>query len=28
MVRGLVEGGRLSEEEAKAYIDNAASKPL
>ncbi|KAJ0248769.1 Histone deacetylase 5 [Hirschfeldia incana] len=28
MVKGLVEGGRLSEEEAKAYIDNAASKPL
>ncbi|KAH0856402.1 hypothetical protein HID58_084663 [Brassica napus] len=28
LVMGLVEGGRLSEEEAWAYIDNAASKPL
>ncbi|ESQ31827.1 hypothetical protein EUTSA_v10003787mg [Eutrema salsugineum] len=28
LVRGLVEGGRFSEEEAVAYIDNAASKPL
>ncbi|KAG2278379.1 hypothetical protein Bca52824_060934 [Brassica carinata] len=28
LVMGLVEGGRLSEEEAWAYIDNAASKSL
>ena len=29
LIRGLVEGGRFSkEEEAAAYIDNAASKPL
>ncbi|XP_023633606.1 histone deacetylase 5 isoform X1 [Capsella rubella] len=28
LIRGLVEGGRFSEEEAEAYIDNAASKPL
>ncbi|KAF3499204.1 hypothetical protein F2Q69_00039954 [Brassica cretica] len=28
LVMVLVEGGRLSEEEAWAYIDNAASKPL
>ncbi|VVB17571.1 unnamed protein product [Arabis nemorensis] len=28
LVRGLVEGGRFSEEEAESYIDNAASKPL
>ncbi|KAJ4872002.1 Histone deacetylase 5 [Raphanus sativus] len=27
-IRGLVEGGIFSEEEAEAYIDNAASKPL
>ncbi|KAF3499203.1 hypothetical protein F2Q69_00039955 [Brassica cretica] len=28
LIRGLVEGGIFSEEEAEAYIDNAASKPL
>ncbi|KAL1215106.1 Histone deacetylase 5 [Cardamine amara subsp. amara] len=28
LIRGLVEGGRFSEKEAEAYIDNAASKPL
>ncbi|XP_010522651.1 PREDICTED: histone deacetylase 5-like [Tarenaya hassleriana] len=28
LIRGLVEGGRLSEEEAKAYIENATLKPL
>ncbi|CAN8264847.1 unnamed protein product [Cochlearia groenlandica] len=28
LVRGLVEGGRFTEEDAHAYIDNAASKPL
>ncbi|XP_010456940.1 PREDICTED: histone deacetylase 5 [Camelina sativa] len=27
-IRGLVEGGRFSEEEAEAYIDKAASTPL
>ncbi|AED97416.1 putative histone deacetylase [Arabidopsis thaliana] len=28
LIRGLVKGGRFSIEEAEAYIDNAASKPL
>ncbi|KAG7613759.1 Ureohydrolase domain superfamily [Arabidopsis suecica] len=28
LIRGLVEGGRLSKEEAEAYIDKAVSKPL
>ncbi|KAG7535015.1 hypothetical protein ISN45_Aa08g025040 [Arabidopsis thaliana x Arabidopsis arenosa] len=28
LIRGLVEEGRFSKEEAEAYIDNAASKPL
>ena len=28
LIRGLVEGGIFSEEEAEAYIDDAASKPL
>lgn len=28
LVRGLVEGGQLSEEEAVSYIKEAATKPL
>lgn len=28
LIRGLSEGGQLSEPEAKAYIEAAATKPL